>query len=90
MIWPRTGISWADYFRDNAVEWFDRQMAALDDFDTTMTLCFTPEHLGIEPHYTAPPKDVNTFAEFAGWAVQRYAPLGRTVNARAQGATLTR
>lgn len=86
----RTGISWADYFRQNAVSWFDRQMSALDDFDTTMTLCFTPEHLGIEPHYTSPPKEVNTFAEFARWAVERYAPLGRIANSSARGATVTR
>jgi hypothetical protein len=65
-------------------------MSALDDFDTTMTLCFTPEHLGIEPHYTSPPKDVNAFAEFARWAVERYAPLGRIANTSAQGTTVTR
>lgn len=69
----RTGLSWADYFRENAVTWFDRQMQALEAFDTTLTLCFTPEHLGIERHYTSPPKEVNTFAEFAAWAVGRYA-----------------
>src|SRR4051812_35125753 len=39
----RTGISWADSFRPNAEAWFDRQMKALDDFDVTLTLCFTPE-----------------------------------------------
>ena len=69
----RTGISWADSFRENAQEWFDRQMTALEPFDTTLTLCFTPEHLGIAPHYTSPPKDANTFAEFAEWVVARYA-----------------
>ena len=71
----RTGISWADSFRPNAEAWFDRQMAALEQFDTTLTLCFTPEHLGISRHYTSPPKDPNTFAEFAEWAVARYAPV---------------
>jgi hypothetical protein len=40
-----------------------------------MTLCFTPEHLGLAPHYTSPPKDAADFAEFAAWAVGRYAPL---------------
>jgi beta-xylosidase len=70
----RTGISWADSFRPNAEAWFDRQMAALESFETTLTLCFTPEHLGIAPHYTSPPKDPSTFAEFAEWAVGRYAP----------------
>ena len=70
----RTGVSWADSFRANADIWFDRQMGALEEFDTTLTLCFTPEHLGIAPHYTSPPKDPRTFADFATWAVARYAP----------------
>jgi beta-xylosidase len=69
----RTGVSWADWFRPNAEEWFDRQMSALEPFDTTMTLCFTPEHLGTWPHYTAPPKNPDDFAEFVTWAVKRYA-----------------
>jgi len=70
----RTGISWADWFRENSELWFDRQMLALAEFKTTMTLCFTPEHLGVMPHYTSPPKDAADFAEFAAWAVSRYAP----------------
>ena len=70
----RTGISWADSFRPNAEAWFDRQMNALAEFDTTLTLCFTPEHLGLVPHYTSPPKHPEDFAEFAVWAVNRYAP----------------
>ncbi|MFB3814656.1 MAG: beta-xylosidase [Terriglobales bacterium] len=70
----RTGISWADWFRPNAEAWFDAQMSAIAEFDTTLTLCFTPEHLGIVPHYTSPPRDVDDFAHFARWAVNRYAP----------------
>lgn len=73
----RTGISWADSFRENAEVWFDRQMQALEPFTTTLTLCFTPEHLGLVPHYTSPPKDVNDFVEFALWAVRKYAPARR-------------
>jgi beta-xylosidase len=69
----RTGLSWADSFRPNADAWFDRQMHSLDEFATTMTLCFTPEHLGEAPHYTSPPKDPRGFAEFAEWVVNRYA-----------------
>jgi beta-xylosidase len=74
----RTGVSWADWFRENSETWFDRQMAAVSDFDTTMTLCFTPEHLGVVPHYTSPAKDPKQFGEFVQWAVSRYAALGRT------------
>ena len=69
----RTGISWADSFRPNAEAWFDRQMGALDEFSTTLTLCFTPEHLGKVPHYTSPPKNPQDFVEFTSWAVGRYA-----------------
>jgi beta-xylosidase len=74
----RTGISWADSFRPEAEPWFDRQMRALSSFDVTLTLCFTPEHLGIVPHYTSPPKRGQDFAEFAAWAVARYAPTSRS------------
>jgi len=69
----RTGISWADWFRENAEVWFDHQMNSLAEFDTTLTLCFTPEHLGLAPHYTSPPRDVAQFGDFCGWALRRYA-----------------
>jgi beta-xylosidase len=69
----RTGVSWADSYRPNAEAWFDRQMQALEPFTTTLTLCFTPEHMGLAPHYTSPPKKTDDFAEFAVWAVRRYA-----------------
>jgi beta-xylosidase len=70
----RTGVSWADWYRPNAEAWLDVQMSGLQEFATTMTLCFTPEHLGVQPHYTSPPKDAKDFAEFTRWAVSRYAP----------------
>jgi len=70
----RTGLSWADAYRPNAELWFDRMMAALEPFDVSLTLCFTPAHLGLEEHHTSPPKDNRQFAEFAQWAMERYAP----------------
>jgi beta-xylosidase len=74
----RTGLSWADRFRPNALDWFDRQMEALADFDTTVTFCFTPEHLGIEPHHTSPPRDPQQFADFCAEMIDRYAPAAAT------------
>ena len=77
----RTGLSWADAYRPDAVDWFDRQMEALAPFRVAITLCFTPAHLGLEQHHTSPPADNNQFADFARWAVERYAPeaqLSRT------------
>ncbi|GAA4011625.1 beta-xylosidase [Sphingomonas swuensis] len=71
----RTGLSWADSFRPDALGWFDRQMEALEDFDVTVTFCFTPEHLGIEPHHTSPPRDPQQFADFCAQMIERYAPV---------------
>jgi beta-xylosidase len=76
----RTGLSWADSFRPNAEVWFDRMMAALEPFDVSLTLCFTPVHLGLEAHHTSPPKDNRQFADFAAWAVEKYAPAVQTTN----------
>ncbi|HEX8666554.1 MAG TPA: beta-xylosidase [Beijerinckiaceae bacterium] len=74
----RTGLSWADSFRPNALSWFDRQMEALADFDVTVTFCFTPEHRGIAPHHTSPPQVKEEFAEFCAAMVRRYAPRSAT------------
>jgi beta-xylosidase len=70
----RTGLSWADWFRPGAEEWFDRQMRALEEFSVTATFCFTPEHLGLEPHHTSPPRQIEQYAEFCAAMVRRYAP----------------
>jgi beta-xylosidase len=72
----RTGLSWADSFRPNALRWFDRMMATLDSFEVTVTFCFTPEHLGLAPHHTSPPRRVEEFAEFCASMVRRYARSG--------------
>jgi beta-xylosidase len=68
----RTGLSWADSFRPNALAWFDRQMEALAEFDVTVTFCFTPEHRGIAPHHTSPPLVPGEFAEFCAAMIRRY------------------
>jgi beta-xylosidase len=72
----RTGLSWADSFRPNALDWFDRMMEALAEFDVIVTFCFTPEHLGIAPHHTSAARDPQAFADFCAWMIDRYAPAG--------------
>jgi beta-xylosidase len=69
----RTGLSWADSFRPDCDAWFDRQMKALDDFEVTVTFCFTPEHRGIQPHHTSAPQVPQEFADFCARMVRRYA-----------------
>jgi beta-xylosidase len=78
----RTGLSWADSFRPDADRWFDRVMRALEEFELTITFCFTPEHRGMAPHHTSPPQQAEEFAEFCSRMVRRYAP-GSTTDAAA-------
>ncbi|HVF84942.1 MAG TPA: hypothetical protein VM821_03090 [Abditibacteriaceae bacterium] len=90
----RTGLSWADVFRPNALEWFDRQMKALEEFNVTVTFCFTPEHRslalerGQEPHHTSPPAVIEEYAEFCATMIRRYAP-GQTAHAPTQDVVLS-
>jgi beta-xylosidase len=69
----RTGISWADHLRPNSLAWFDRQMRALEEFEVTITFCFTPEISGVRPHHTSPPQSSHEFAEFCATMTRRYA-----------------
>jgi beta-xylosidase len=69
----RTGLSWADSYRPGGLEWFDRQMAALQDFEVTLTFCYTPEQLGRMPHHTSAPRVPGQFAEFCVSMLDRYA-----------------
>lgn len=68
----RTGLSWADYLRPDAERWFDRLMKALDEFDLTLTFCFTPEERGIQPHHTSPPQVIEEYADFCAEMTRRY------------------
>jgi beta-xylosidase len=68
----RTGLSWADWLRPNAEQWFDRMMGALAEFDVMATLCFTPESRGTQPHHTSVPQRLEDYADFAQAMVERY------------------
>jgi beta-xylosidase len=69
----RTGLSWADCLRPGATAWFDRQMRALEEFQLTVTFCFTPEPCGIRPHHTSAPRRPQEFADFCAMMTRRYA-----------------
>jgi beta-xylosidase len=79
----RTGLSWADRHRPDALEWFDRQMGALEPFEVTVTFCFTPEERGVAPHHTSPPRRLEDFADFCAEMVRRYAPARRQLRPEA-------
>jgi beta-xylosidase len=69
----RTGIGWADWDRPGAIDWFDHVMQALEPFEVTLTLCFTPARAGRTPHHTSPPLHLADFADFCETVVRRYA-----------------
>jgi hypothetical protein len=69
----RTGLSWAESYREGWETWFDTQMRALDGFELTLTFCFTPEQRGKRAHHTSPPLFPEEFAEFCARMVRRYA-----------------
>ena len=69
----RTGLSWADYLRPGAEKWFDCMMSALEEFNLTITFCFTPESRGIQPHHTSPPINNEEYADFCVTMMRRYA-----------------
>ena len=68
----RTGISWADSHVEGAWAFFDEMMRALEPFEVTATLCFTPPSRGVRPDHTSPPRDVGEFAYFCQQVVRRY------------------
>ena len=72
----RTGLSWSDSLRPGAEDWFDRMMRALDDFDLTVTFCFTPNSRGLRPDHTSPPQEPAEFADFCAAMVRRYCGAG--------------
>ncbi|MFA5514965.1 MAG: hypothetical protein WDA20_01640 [Desulfuromonadales bacterium] len=85
----RTGISWADWHRPNATVWFDRQMAALAEFEITLTLCFTPPSRGRRYCHTSPPVDPGEFAWFASEVVRRYVlPAKTAATGKTAGTTI--
>jgi beta-xylosidase len=66
-------LSWSDSRRPGAEAWYDRQMKALEDFDVTVTYCFTPDDRGVRPNHTSPPRNPEEFAEFCARMTRRYA-----------------
>ena len=83
----RTGLSWADSFRPNALDWFDRQMEALADFEVTVTFCFTPEHAASRRTTPARRWCKEEFAEFCAEMIRRYAPRASTLPRDLAGAS---
>jgi beta-xylosidase len=68
----RTGLSWEQFYFPNSLKWFDKMMSALEDFELTITFCFTPPGKGINPHHSSPPLCVDDYADFCAAMIKRY------------------
>ncbi len=68
----RTGLSWSDSLRPGAEVFYDRQMRMLNEFDTTLTFCYTPNEFGLRPDHTSPPREPGKFADFCVKMTNRY------------------
>ena len=68
----RTGISWADFHRPGGVAWYDRQMAALADFDVLLSIWHTPPSLSETGRCNGPPRRLRDFADFTDRIIGEY------------------
>jgi len=71
----RTGVSWADSLRPGGLAWLDRLMNSLAEFEVTATFCFTPESLGVRPHHTSAPRELDLYSRFCCEMLERFAHL---------------
>jgi beta-xylosidase len=60
----RTFVSWVDWMRPEGRAWYQCLVERLAAFDLTLTLCYTPPELGVQPHHASPPRRQEAFAEF--------------------------
>ena len=60
----RTGISWADYFRDGGPAWYDWQMRQLKEFDVLLSVWHTPPSISEGDACSSPPRRLRDFADF--------------------------
>ena len=70
----RTGISWADYYRDGGKAWYDWQMKALADsgVEVLLSVWHTPPSISEGEACNAPPKRLQDYADFIDTVITDY------------------
>ena len=68
----RTGISWADYYRPGGKQWYDRQMAALADFEVLLSVWHTPPSISEGGACNSPPRRLQDYADFIDRVITQY------------------
>lgn len=69
----RTGVSWADYHRDEGAAWYDWLLPRLArEVEVLPCFTYTPPSLGIEAKPSSPPRDPKAYADFLDVIVARH------------------
>ena len=69
----RTGISWADWYREGTEEWYDWLFEELDkQVEVIPCFLYTPPSLGELPKTSSPPKDLKAYADFVDIMISKY------------------
>ena len=69
----RTGISWADWFVPGTMEWYDWLLPELGkQVEILPCFLYTPPSWGEMPRTSAPPKELESFADFIDVMIDRY------------------
>ncbi|UFS72142.1 GDP-mannose 4,6-dehydratase [Geomonas sp. RF6] len=69
----RTGISWADWYTEGGVEWYDWLFPYLaGKVELLPCFLYTPPSLAVAPKTSAPPKKGKDYADFLDVCITRY------------------
>lgn len=69
----RTGMSWADWFREGSAEWFDWLWKKLSkEVEVLPCFLYTPPSLGEIPRTSSPPRNLKAYADFIDVMITRY------------------
>jgi CDP-paratose 2-epimerase len=69
----RTGISWADYHREDGARWYGWLLPRLArDVEVLPCVTYTPPSLGVDAKASSPPRDPKAYADFLDLIVSRY------------------
>lgn len=70
----RTGISWADFHRPGGKDWYDWQMAALNEagLELLVSVWHTPPSIAEGEGCASPPRRLEDYADFIGQVIRDY------------------
>lgn len=69
----RTGISWADWYREGTEEWYDWLFKELHNkVEILPCFLYTPPSIGEAPRTSSPPKYLKSYADFIDVMIEKY------------------